>query len=155
MEQTDGEQLFDLVRRRMDRTLDLSTEHEIEFHLVSRDDLERISNGSSSGRELGYYQYQAETTTTYLTTRDRNGREKKRVAGERTDRKFRIYILYGLPEKRLMEVAAHELAHDWMRVNLPRDQGPDLRGGICRIRRLAGQRLFRPRGVEEADRGEQ
>lgn len=131
MEQTDGAQLFDLVRRRMGRTLDLSTEHEIEFHLVGRDDLERISNGSASGRELGYYQYQAETTTTYLTTRDRNGRENKRVAGERTDRKFRIYILYGLPEKRLMEVAAHELAHDWMRINLPQLKAPIFEEGFA------------------------
>ncbi len=131
MDQADAEQLFQMVRKRMDRSLDLATDHEIEFHLVSRDDLDRISNGSSSGRELGYYQYQAETTTTYLTTRDRYGREDKRVAGEKTDKKFRIYVLYGLPEKRLMEVTAHELAHDWMYANLPRIKAPIFEEGFA------------------------
>jgi len=131
VEQRDAEQLFRMVRERMDRSLDLGTEHQIEFHLVSRDDLGRISNGSSGGRELGYYQYQAETTTTYLTTRDSRGREKRRVAGEHTDEKYRIYILYGLPERRLMEVAAHELAHDWMRVNLPRVKAPIFEEGFA------------------------
>ncbi len=131
VEQKDAEQLFRIVRKRMARALDLTTDHDIEFLLVSRDDLQRISNGASSGRELGYYQYQAETTTTYLTTRDRRGREERRVAGERTDQKYRIYILYGLPEKRLMEVAAHELAHDWMRVNLPSIKAPIFEEGFA------------------------
>lgn len=131
VELEDADQLFRIVRKRMDRSLDLTTDHEIEFRLVSRDDLLRISNGASNGRELGYYQYQAETTTTYLTTRDRQGREERRVAGERTDEKYRIYILYGLPEKRLVEVAAHELAHDWMRVNLPRIKAPIFEEGFA------------------------
>lgn len=131
VEQQDGEQLFRMVRRKMGRALDLATEHEITFHLVSRDDLERISNGSASGKELGYFQYQAETTTTYFTTRDRNGNEQKRVAGERTDEKYHIYVLYGLPEKRLMEVVAHELAHDWMRANLPRIKAPIFEEGFA------------------------
>jgi hypothetical protein len=131
VKQQDAEQLFRMVRKRMDRALDLATDNEIEFQLVSRDDLLRISNGASSGRELGYYHYQAETTTTYLTTRDRRGREERRVAGERTDEKYRIYILYGLPEKRLMEVAAHELAHDWMRANLPRIKAPIFEEGFA------------------------
>jgi hypothetical protein len=53
------------------------------------------------------------------------------VAGEQTDENYRIYILYGLPEKRLMEVAAHELAHDWMRINLPRIKAPIFEEGFA------------------------
>jgi hypothetical protein len=131
MDQEDGEQLFRLVRRRMKRDLGLSTDHDIDFRLVGRDELEQLTNGRASGHELGYYQYQAETTTTYFTTRDRHGREEKRVAGERTEEIFRIFILYGLPEKRLMEVAAHELAHDWMRENLPRIKAPIFEEGFA------------------------
>jgi len=131
VDQEDAEQLFRMVRRRMKRDLDLSTDHDIEFRLVGRDELDSLTNGRASGHELGYYQYQAETTTTYLTTRDRQGREEKRVAGERTEEKFRIFILYGLPEKRLMEVAAHELAHDWMHANLPKIKAPIFEEGFA------------------------
>jgi CRISPR/Cas system CSM-associated protein Csm2 small subunit len=30
-----------------------------------------------------------------------------------------IYFLYGIPENKLREVAAHELAHDWMQAYYP------------------------------------
>ncbi|NOY75795.1 MAG: hypothetical protein GXP32_08395, partial [Kiritimatiellaeota bacterium] len=54
-----------------------------------------------------------------LTKTDYLGR--KTTTNERREKPAHhtIYLLYGLPKSKLIEVAAHEFGHDWMQEHLP------------------------------------
>jgi len=111
--------LLNDVRQRMSAELQLATDHRIDLRLVGRRELDRLNPHSGSGKEMGYFYYQGRTTTSFTTKKDGNGRSICRKSGERIKEDFQILVLYGIPEKRLIEVLAHELAHDWAQANLP------------------------------------
>ena len=131
LEQGEAERIFSTVREKMDRGLGLATDHRISLALVDRDELEAHYPEATGGREQGFYHFEAETTTTWLVDRDGEGREVREKTAESTRQKFHVEILEGLPAKRYIEVAAHELAHDWMYANLPGIKEPRLVEGFA------------------------
>jgi len=136
--------IFNEVRLTMDRELEIGTDHQIELELVDTRQLMEIRPGTGIGLEMGHYHYEEETTTTYTFTRDRQGQTKNRKKlNELTKKYFRVYILHNLPLNRFIEVAAHELAHDWLRENFPLIEEPWMVEGFAehvasRVNRLYG-----------------
>jgi hypothetical protein len=67
-----------------------------------------------------------------------------------------VYVLYGLPRKKLIEVCGHELAHDWMQENYPKTQDSKLKEGwaeyiATRINELYDQAEMNKRMEENKD----
>ncbi len=104
------------VRRVMMEQFGLFTGNEIKYRLVGLNELKKHSGLSEL--ELGLFLHeQWKNTETVI---------KKRLGvkvGEETSvamsDSFTILILTSLPEDKFTEVAAHELAHDWMEKNFP------------------------------------
>ena len=107
------------VRKKMRDKLGLETDHKIVYKMVDRDGLSGKNDKGQSGTELGLYKFEQTIETYTLTKTDYLGR--KTTTRERREKPARhtIYILYGMPKGKLIEVAAHELGHDWMQAHLP------------------------------------
>lgn len=117
------------VRRRLRVDLGLSTDHELDFVLVDEPTLLAQSGGTVPGRELGLYRHESTTERTVLST-TRGGRVVTRTAAtEQVVETDAILLLTHLPLAKLREVAAHELAHDWMQQNHPEITDPLLKEG--------------------------
>ena len=97
-----AEQIFLQVRKELKNKLGISTEHKINFHLISQQEMQKLSP-KQDNKELGLY-----TNKTQI--------QKNLNSGETTitEEQHDIYILYGLPLEKFCLVAAHELGHDWM-----------------------------------------
>ena len=119
MEKAKAEQVVKKVRKVMREKLAIFTDHDIKYHIVGKKQLKKhVAHDNEGGTELGLYRFEkvVEKTTT-----------KKSFLGKTTtttEEKIRskthsIYFLYGIPEKKFIEVAAHELAHDWMQEYYP------------------------------------
>ncbi len=106
------------VRELMKEKLGLDTDNPIEYSLVPLDALKGRVKHESQGMELGLYRFEQEIEK-ITTTRTFRGRaessSEEHVAGE----SHNIFFLYGIPENRFREVAAHELAHNWMQKFYP------------------------------------
>ena len=114
------------IRRIMREDLLLSTDHKINYHLVSLFELKkRISNKVT---ELGLFKFSMVIKKT-TKTRTHGSESKKSVSRKITSENYDIYFLSGLPLKKLQEVAAHELAHDWMQEQFPNIKDVVIREG--------------------------
>ncbi|HQO08847.1 MAG TPA: LIM domain-containing protein [Clostridiales bacterium] len=108
--------IFKEVREVMRNKLKLSTKSVINFRLVNKTELEKRSE--KPGEELGLFIHE-KFTETETTTKTLYGFEiGKDVKTSRTDSIF-ICVLDHLPKVKFIEVAAHELAHDWMDKHYP------------------------------------
>lgn len=113
-------QVAEEVRDVMREKLGLSTDHKIVYKMVGRDELSGKNDHGQSGTELGLYKF-AQTIETFTRTKtDYLGRKTTTKERREKPASHTIYLLYGMPRNKLVEVAAHELAHDWMQEHLPK-----------------------------------
>jgi hypothetical protein len=115
------------IRQLIADNLLMSTEHDIHYHLVTLFELKK-KNSSADVTELGLFKFSMMVKKEFRTRMKGNTKHttvKKRISDEHYD----IYFLTGLPEKKLQEVAAHELAHDWMQENFPAIEDDLIREG--------------------------
>ncbi len=119
-----AQRIFKEVRLRLKDDLKLSTDRNINLHMIGLQELERRSGHTGSpGQELGLYSY---TFTEVTKTQSfKLPWQKAQEEKYRTNERYAIYFLYGMTEDKLSEVFAHELAHDWMQMYYPRI--PDLK----------------------------
>lgn len=113
-ETKEASELISEVRKIISEKLFLKTEHQIEYELVDQKTLDKISPQNQAGLELGLFRFIEETETTTLTT----GREKKETV--KVSKSYKIYMISDLSKRKFIEVAAHELAHDWMQEYYPK-----------------------------------
>lgn len=102
------------VRALMGDKLKLKTEHQIEYELVDQKKLEEISPQNQHGVELGLFRYIEETETTTVTS------GLKTTETVNVTRNYKIYMLSHMSRRKFIEVAAHELGHDWMQEYYPK-----------------------------------
>ena len=114
-----AEKLTNQVRKTMEEKLGIKTDHKIHYYVVDQNKLKGKVVQDHQGIELGLYHFEQLVEKTTTTTTNILGKETKDVKEEIKHEKHSIYYLYGIPEKKFKEVAAHELAHDWMQVNYP------------------------------------
>jgi hypothetical protein len=143
--------VFDSVRQTLRERLGLSTSHPIAMELVGLDRLNTLSGKTANaGLEQGLFEYLA-----IVETRVSGFPGKLSESTERKDESWHIYALYGLPEDRLAEVFAHELAHDWMQESCPGIKDSKLKEGWAeyiawRYNALSGHPDLNPR-IEKND----
>jgi hypothetical protein len=128
MKQSDAEKIVKEVRKIMREELAISTDHKIIYKLVDQDELKKNLQHDNEGVELGLYRFEqvVEKTT---TTRTFLGKVIKNREEKITDETHTIFFLFGIPEKKFREVAAHELAHDWMQEYYPNVTNPKIKEG--------------------------
>lgn len=106
------------VRALMNKKLNLSTNHNINYKIVSLDELQSRSTHNSKGMELGLYLFE-QVIEKRTTTKTFAGRTSTKSVEKVKSESHTIFLLYGIPENKLREVAAHELTHDWMQSEYP------------------------------------
>ncbi len=122
-------QIFNDVRKRLYEELGYSTQHNIEFYATDAKNLEAKSKNYSPGQELGLYVCNFTINTVTKTKVGWNLKAEEKTEEYKSNEKFSVYVLYGLPRKKLIEVCGHELAHDWMQENFPKTQDIKLKEG--------------------------
>ena len=150
-------QIFNDVRKRMYEDLGYSTPHDIEFYATDAKNLESKSKSYSPGQELGLYVCNFTMNTVTKTKVGWNLKTEEKTEQYKSNEKFTVYVLYGLPRKKLIEVCGHELAHDWMQENFPKTQDIKLKEGwaeyiATRINDLFGQSEMNKRMEENQDK---
>jgi len=118
--EAEGEKLFKQIRATIANKLGQSTNHKIRFRLVDSKTLQKASENYEPGMEMGLFKHnytiKTSTKTSYSLLKGRQEKTRK----YRTNERFTIYILSGLPKQKFIEVCAHELGHDWMQANFPK-----------------------------------
>jgi hypothetical protein len=109
-----AKQIFDEVRRKMKNRMRLSTGHNISFELVGQREMKQNSAGYTHGLEQGVFIYGKNTQEKVRTFAGILHKKTKTV-----HESFRIMVLFGLSRNKMIEVLAHELAHDWMQERYP------------------------------------
>jgi hypothetical protein len=122
-------EVVDEVRSIMRKKLGLWTNHKIVFKMVGRDGLSGEADNGQSGKELGLYTFEQVIETYTLTKTDYLGRKSSTKERREKPARHTIYLLYGMPKNKLIEVAAHELGHDWMQEHLPKIDDLTLKEG--------------------------
>lgn len=107
------------VRAVMKDKLHISTDHQIKFTLADINTLSGKTKPEHDATELGTYLYEELTEKSVLTTKDHKGVVVSRNESAKVTKTHAIYILYGIARDKMIEVAAHELAHDWLQENYP------------------------------------
>jgi len=95
----------------MKEELDIFTDHEIKYRLVDKNELKKLSGQSEM--ELGLFQHEEWKNTEIITKKKlgiKIGEEKNIIMSD----SFTIFILTSLPAEKFSDIAAHELAHDWL-----------------------------------------
>ncbi|MDA3837492.1 MAG: protein DA1 [Candidatus Delongbacteria bacterium] len=112
--------IFDEVRIKMKEKLDMITDHDIKFKLVNLQELNTESElkYSDESMEQGLFVHE-ERTKTYIKTKSIFGFEFGRETKTEVINNYSILMLFSLTKDKFIEVAAHELAHDWMQSNYP------------------------------------
>ncbi|MFA6291363.1 MAG: LIM domain-containing protein [Victivallales bacterium] len=105
------------VRAKMKEKLNIGTDHKIEFRYTDMADLSKKTPGKQDGMELGLYLFEETTERTVTTRGTITGKTVTKTEDERVTKKYTIYLLYGMTRNKLVEVLAHELAHDCMQMN--------------------------------------
>lgn len=106
------------VRKLMKDKLSLNTDHKINYKIVSLKELQGQTEHDHQGIELGLYKFE-QVIEKVTSTRSFMGEKATETQEFIKDESHSIYFLYGIPENKLREVAAHELAHDWMQEFYP------------------------------------
>ncbi len=124
-----GRKLFDAVRAKIRSKLDWATNHRIHFRLVDSKTLPKASANYEPGMEMGLFKYnytiKMKVETSYSLF---NGKQEK-TTKYRTNNRYSILILSGLPEWKFIEVCAHELGHDWMQEKFPKIKSLKIKEG--------------------------
>ena len=118
MTQEKAEKLTKQVRKDMRDKLAIFTDHEIVYKLVGKDELKKHLQHKNGDTELGLFRFE-QTVETTTTTKALPGGETTKIKSEVKSKTYTIYFLFGIPENKFIEVAAHELAHDWMQEYYP------------------------------------
>ncbi len=105
------------VRARMKEKLNLGTDHKILFKFTDMTELSQKTPVKQEGIELGLYLFEEITERTVTTRGTISGGTVTKTEDERVTKKYTIYLLYGMTRNKLIEVMAHELAHDCMQLN--------------------------------------
>lgn len=108
------------VREVMEKKMKLHTAHKIDYKLVDVVSLKKESETeySEGFMEQGLF-VNEQRIKTIVRTKSILGIEFDKNTEEETKNAYRILMLYSLPRDKFIEVAAHELAHDWMQENYP------------------------------------
>ena len=106
------------VRKLMKKQLHLSTDHDIKYRMVSLNELQGKTTHKHQGIELGLYRFD-QLVEKIITKKTFLGKSTTSTEEYIKEENHTIYFLYGIPENKLREVAAHELAHDWMQELYP------------------------------------
>ncbi|OGV40209.1 MAG: hypothetical protein A2X48_20640 [Lentisphaerae bacterium GWF2_49_21] len=120
MEEQDIIAIIKEVRLKMNEKLSMSTDHQIEYKVVDFVELSKLVPEKQEGIELGLFRFEETNEKTISTKSTIAGDTITKVEDEKISRKYAIYVLYGMTKDKLIEVAAHELAHDWMKASYPR-----------------------------------
>jgi hypothetical protein len=105
------------VRAKMKEKLNLGTDHRILFKFTDMAELSQKTPVKQDGIELGLYLFEEITERTVTTRGTISGRTVTKTEDDRVTKKYTIYLLYGMTRNKLIEVMAHELAHDCMQLN--------------------------------------
>ena len=103
-----AQQLFNDVRATL-KKLGYATCDAINFHIVDRVTMKRVSGKQYNERELGLYHNVTQTTTVSflgIIPLERVNTSSSQCS---------IYVYDYIPKERFMETIAHELGHDWCR----------------------------------------
>lgn len=118
--ESEGRELFNDIREKIRKDLGWSTNHRIHFRLVDQKTLQKSSENYEPGMEMGLYKYnftlKTRTETSYSLLKGR----KEKTTQYRTNKRYSVFLLSGLPEWKFIEVCGHELGHDWMQANFPK-----------------------------------
>ncbi len=147
--------LFDEIRNKMKRRLSMSTDHKINFDLVSLDKLSNLS-GSGSDRENGLFVCKTTSKTVRKIWKSIFGLEKSVDESKTVHSEYFIYILEGLPVEFFIDTCAHELAHDWMSAEYPNISDPKINEGFAEfsasvVNELYGNSHLNERKSENTD----
>ena len=119
------------VRTLMEEKLGVKTGHAINFKLVDLNTLGQKSQMENGATEFGTYLYEELTETTITTTKGFMGKVIGRNKDEKVTKVHTIYLLSSTPTDKLVEVIAHELAHDWQQENYPNIQNLKVQEGFA------------------------
>jgi len=124
-----AEKIFQEVRDTMRDQLDIGTSHRIQLRMVDLPSMQRRSPNYAPGMEMGLFVYDA-TINTVVTSHPLALGTRDKVETYRSDVSYTIYFLSGTPRRKLIEVFAHELGHDWMTENYPQVKSLKIREGF-------------------------
>ncbi|MFA7230589.1 MAG: hypothetical protein WC071_04915 [Victivallaceae bacterium] len=119
LEQVDADKIFSEVRECMKRDLNIVTDHQINFLLIDVETMKKRSPDYAPGQELGLYTYECTVKTVTSVKYSLIRGKQENTESYKTNVQYSIYLLYGIPKKKFIEVCAHELAHDWMQERYP------------------------------------
>jgi uncharacterized Zn finger protein (UPF0148 family) len=119
VEESEIQSVAQEVRNTMKDKIKISTDHQIAFLRADINDLEKGGPRRHDSTELGRFVYNESTERTVTVTKNSRGVTTGSDKTEKVTRVYSIYLLYGMSRNKLIEVAAHELAHDWMQECYP------------------------------------
>ncbi|MFC1850021.1 protein DA1 [candidate division CSSED10-310 bacterium] len=112
--------LLGQVKKDLQKLLGLSINQRIQLHLVDINELKRITAGRNTSMQGKFVR-----ETKIITV--------KGIGSEIVEDKFKIYILYGLPEGLFRAVLAHELTHAWQALHCREAQSEELKEGTAEL----------------------
>lgn len=119
------------VRALMKEKLGVGSSHEIDFRLVDVNTLGKKTKAEQDAMEFGTYSYEELTETTITTAKSRTGLMIGQNRDEKVTKTHTIYLLSFTPTDKLIEVIAHELAHDWQQENYPGIRNLQVQEGLA------------------------
>jgi hypothetical protein len=91
--------------------------------------LKKASANYEPGLEMGLFKHnytiKTKIETSYSLFKGKQEKKQKR----KTNHRYSVLVLTGLPKKKFIEVCAHELGHDWMDENFPKIKDLKLKEG--------------------------
>jgi hypothetical protein len=124
-----GKELFEKIRAKVASKLNYKTSHKIYFRLVDSIILKKASANYEPGLEMGLFKHnytiKTKIETSYSLFKGKQEKKQKR----KTNHRYSVLVLTGLPKKKFIEVCAHELGHDWMDENFPKIKDLKLKEG--------------------------
>lgn len=124
--------IFKDVRKKMADRLGLSTSHRIKLRMVDMQAMQRRSPGYTHGIELGLFMFEATVKTTVKNRLTLTG-NKQETETYRENVSYSIFFLNNTPRKKLIEVFAHELGHDYMQEYYPNVLSIKFKEGFCEL----------------------
>ena len=140
--QEEIEALFREIRQKMRTELDIGTSHRIQLRMLDLPAMQRRSPDYAPGVELGLFVYDATINTVITTQPLILGGEREKTETYRSNVSYSIYFLSHTPRRKLIEVFAHELGHDWMIENFPKVKSLEIREGFSEYCAWLANRLF-------------
>ncbi len=117
--EAEGKELFNKIRAEIHRKLNWYTNHKLHFCLVDLKTLKKASANYEPGMEMGLFKHSYTIKTTTKTSYSLMEGRQEKIEKRRTNERYTIYLLSGLPKWKFIEVCAHELGHDWMQEYYP------------------------------------